>query len=168
MLSIILSIIISQSTADTLLVKGTRNISYRLYISNDNLCFQYQAGRNWSEPIILDSGDISEYSVALTTGDYLHIVWCKAGRVCYRTNDEPITPMSVKDNRKPQLSPFIFISTYFTEPAFNISIKSTGEWIYAVWRVSNELQPEVWARRRWLLDPPNEWEVPVNGSYYLK
>jgi hypothetical protein len=161
MLMLILSIIINQSTADTLLVKGTRNISYRLYISNDNLCFQYQAGRNWSEPTKIDSGGISEYAVAIKPGDYLHIVWSNNRKLCYQTNYKPITSNSLKHNDRSIWSERIFISTYYTEPVSNISTTIKDEYIYVTWQVPVEGDSiifEKWRRVRWIYDVPNAWE----------
>lgn len=170
MFFILLLTIISASpiSRDTVELKGIGGITYRMMVVNNEFSFQYRLKQNWSEPTKLDSGDISEYSVALTTGDYLHIVWCKAGRVCYRMNDEPITPISVKDNRKPQLSPFIFISSYFTEPASNLTLEVSGEWINIGWRSTNEEDnqnhEEIWQRRKRMDWPVWQWTTPENKS----
>ena len=163
MLPIILAIIISQSTPATISVKGTKNISYRMYVNNDKLCFQYKYEKNWSEPTKLDSGDISEYSIAITSGDNIHIAYCKNQRVCYRTTLEPITKEFIKYNKKPHWSTWIFVSPYFTEPAYNISIRINGIYLNIIWQTpaKNNLEiTETWKRIKLISDPLYSWYTP--------
>ncbi len=158
MLILLLIFIINQPSPQPIEIKGSNNLSYRLFINHDKLCFQYKLGKNWSEPTKLDIGDISEYAVAITPGDYLHIVWTKQGRVYYKTNIYPVKP---KDTI--QWESFIIISPNFTEPASNLTIEILGEYVSVSWQATLEDKPkriEKWRRARWLKHPPFNWEIP--------
>jgi hypothetical protein len=149
---------INQPSPNPINIKGTNGLSYRLFVNQDKLCFQYKLGRNWSEPTRLDSGNISEYTVAITPGDYLHIVWTKQGRVYYKTNIYPVIP---KDTI--QWERFVIISPYFTEPASNLSVNTCSKFIFVDWSAPSEdalKRMEKWRRARWLDRPPFNWETP--------
>jgi len=159
MLSIILVTILSlfQSSTDTLELKGTQDIYYQVFTNKSTLCFKCKTNKNWSVPKVIDE-HVSEYAMTVTFGDYVHIAWCKEGRVYYKTNIFPITK---KDTI--QWERFIIISPYFTEPSFNISIDTKGEWINVTWSAPAEDDPtiqEIWQRARWLEEPPDTWEDP--------
>jgi len=159
MLSIILVTIISlsQSSADTIELKGIQDIYYRVYTNDCNLCFQYKTHKNWSMPKVIDE-NVSEYAMTVTSGDYVHMVWIKQGRIYYKTNIYPITQTDTI-----QWERFIIISPYFAEPSFNISIDTKGEWINVTWSApaeDNLTKVETWRRARWLGEPPDTWEVP--------
>jgi hypothetical protein len=166
MLSIILLAIVSltQLSPDTLEVKRTTGLSYRLFVNQDKLCFQYKLGRYWSEPTKLDSGDISEYAITVTAGDYFHLAYCKNRRVCYRTTLEPVTKESIKHNQKPHWSTWVLISPYFTEPASNISIDVEGEYLYIIWQTPAEDNLKVterWERKKLVQEQLYRWFAPV-------
>jgi len=153
----------SQSFSDTVEAKGTKGISYRAYVNQDTLYFQYKAGSKWSASIVIDNGDVASPSMAITSGDYLHIAWCNNGRICYRTNYQPITANSIKHDSNSVWSEKVFISPYFAEPASNISIAISGEYVKVTWQAPAEYDStidEKWQRRRWLQDVPNAWESP--------
>ena len=159
MLSIILIAIISlsQSSTDTIELKGIQDIYYRVYTNDSTLCFQYKTHKNWSVPKVIDE-NVSEYAITVTSGDYAHIVWVKQGRLYYKTNIFPITK---KDTIQWECN--IAISPYFCEPASNISIDSKGEYINVTWSAPTEDDPsiqEIWRRSRWLKEPPDTWEDP--------
>ncbi len=149
---------------DTVEVKGTTGLSYRLFVNQDKLCFQYKLGRNWPEPMKLDSGDISEYVITVTPGDYLHVAYIKNQRVCYRTTLEPITKESIKQNKKPPWSTWVFVSPCFTEPASNISIGTEGSYLYVIWQALAYDYPEItetWKTRKSLNGSLFEWSEPI-------
>ncbi len=155
---------LSQLSLDIVKVNGTNGLSYRLFVNQNKLCFQYKLGRNWSEPTKLDSGEISEYAITVTSGDYLHVAYCKNQRVCYRTTLEPITKESIKHNKKLPWSTWVFVSPYFTEPASNISIGTEGEYFYVIWQAPAEDNPKVtetWKRRKSLNGSLFEWSEPI-------
>ncbi len=158
---LILSVILA---ADTVEVKGTTGLSYRLFVNQDKLYLQYKFARNWSEPMKLDSGDISEYAIAITPGDYLHIAYIKNQRVCYRTTLKPTTKEFIKHNKKPPWSTWVFVSIYFTEPASNISIGTEGQYLYIIWQAPAYDYPEItetWKRRKLVHEQLYRWFTPV-------
>jgi hypothetical protein len=162
MLAIILAISLFSVSHDTIQVKATSNINYRIFTNDCNLYFQCKTNKNWTVPITIDKGNISEYAMTVTSGDYIHIVWCKDGRVYYKTNQLPITR---QDSIQWECN--IAISPNFTEPASNIFIRTNGDYIYATWQAPLEDSPsqiETWQRARWLGDTPFEWESPQNIS----
>ncbi|MEO0092560.1 MAG: hypothetical protein ABIK61_07615, partial [candidate division WOR-3 bacterium] len=166
MLALILIISLFTSS-DTMEVKGTRNIIYRVFVSNQNLYFQYKAGKNWSAPTILDSGNCYSPSIAVTSGDYIHIVWQRDvddGKIFYKTTLEKVHPDDIRHDIPPIWSDIIRISTPgspTTEPASNPSVEAYGEYVYAAWRGPNEEgNPEfgdIWRRKRLITDDPQRW-----------
>ena len=159
-LIVILSIFCLQ---DTIEIKTIQGMSYRIFNEQDNLCFQYKAERNWSEPMILDNGNISEYAFTITPGDYLHIAYCKDNRVCYRTTLEPITFKLVKNNGLPKWSTWVFVSPYFTEPVSNISIGFEDKYLYVIWHApvaGNSTLNETWKRMKIINEPIYKWFTP--------
>lgn len=159
---------ITQPSTNPIEIKGSNGLSYRLFVNQDKLCFQYKLSRNWSELTKLDSGDISEYVITVTSGDYLHVTYCKNQRVCYRTTLEPITKESIKQNMKPPWSTWVVVSIYFTEPASNLILEISGEWVCVVWRDPNEDgnsdYGEIWQRKRRMDWPIEQWTTPENKS----
>ena len=152
--------------AETVEVKGTRGISYRAFVNQDTLYFQYKTGRKRSASIVIDNDDVASPSMAISSGDYLHIVWCKQGKVYYRTNLEPITKISLKNKINPQWSTKIKISTQMPqiEPASDLFIETLGDTVFIEWYSPGELGDDkvIWRRKRWILDPYYEWFQPVN------
>lgn len=164
MLLFILLSIINQSSPQLLEIKGSNNLSYQLFINQDELCFRYKLSRNWSEPTKLDSGDISEYAVAISPGNYIHVAYCKNQRVCYRTTLEPVTFQSIKQRITPKWSTWVYVSPYFTEPASNISIGIENKYLYVIWQSlanDNPKVTETWKRRKLINEPFYQWLTPV-------
>ena len=159
MLAIILAISLFSVSQDTIQVKGTSNINYRIFTNDSNLYFQCKTNKNWTVPITIDKGNISEYAMTATSGDYIHLVWCKDGRVYYKTNQMPITR---QDTIRWECN--IAISEpELTESAPNLSIYTQGDYIYVNWQASRVGDPnhiEKWRRQRWLGNTPFEWETP--------
>ncbi|MEO0092521.1 MAG: hypothetical protein ABIK61_07415, partial [candidate division WOR-3 bacterium] len=162
------------TSSDTMEVKGTQDITYRVFVSNQNLYFQYKAGKNWSAPTILDSGNCSSPSIAVTPGDYIHIVWQRDvddGKIFYKTTLEKVHPDDIRQGRLPEWSEPYRVSYYSifpTEPASNPSVEAYGEYVYAAWRGPNEEgNPEfgdIWRRKRLITDDPQRWFEPENKS----
>ncbi len=152
--------------SDTVEVKGTNGISYRTLVNQDTLYFQYKINHKWSEPTIIDNGDVGSPSMAISSGNYLHIVWCKQGGVYYRTTLQPITKNSIKKEINQLWSSKIKISTHMaqTEPASDLFIEARGDTVLIEWQSSGELgdNKEIWRRKRRILDPYYEWFQPVN------
>ena len=167
MLAIILAISLFSVSQDTIQVKGTSNINYRIFTNDSNLYFQCKTNKNWTVPITIDKGNISEYAMTATSGDYIHLVWCKDGRVYYKTNQMPITR---QDTIRWECN--IAISEpELTESAPNLSIYTQGDYIYVNWQASRVGDPnhiEKWRRQRWLKDTPFIWETPENISENIK
>jgi hypothetical protein len=166
---LILSIFLA---TDTVEVKGTTGFSYRLFINQDKLCFQYKLSRNWLEPTILDTGEVYEPSISITPKDLLHIVWRKEDRIYYITTLEGITPDYIRGSGQPSWSDIYPISTQdpLTEPASNPFVEAQGEWVYVVWRGPNEEgnpdYGEIWQRRgRIRPDSLPIWFPPQNISH---
>ncbi|MEO0093165.1 MAG: hypothetical protein ABIK67_02770, partial [candidate division WOR-3 bacterium] len=92
----------------TIEMKGGNGIFYRVFIDQRRLCFQYKIGRNWSEATVLDTGDVSSPSIAITPKDLLHIVWQKneggRSRIYYITTLEGITPDYIRGDGEPHWS----------------------------------------------------------------
>ncbi|MEO0117050.1 MAG: hypothetical protein ABIK97_05900, partial [candidate division WOR-3 bacterium] len=175
---LILSLFFVQSPVE---IKGMEGISYRVGIEEGDLYFQYKIRERWSEPVIIDSGGILEFSIAVTPGDFLHIVWCKEGRVWYKTTLQPITPWFIRQGGVPQWSERVPVSTQdpITEPASNPFVEAEGEWVYVVWRGPNEEgnpnYGEIWQRKGqlrfpgqlpWWFDPINKSKSPQRESNY--
>ncbi len=145
-------------------------MAYRVFVNQRKLCFQYKLGRNWSEPMILDSGDVYEPSISITPKDLLHIVWRKEDRIYYITTLDGITPDYIRGGGEPRWSDRIPISRPVepvTEPASNPFTETYGEYVYAAWRGPNEygeFPGDVWRRKRWLWHPPERWFDPENQS----
>ncbi len=169
LLSAILSF--SLSNSDTIELKGTKGISYRALVNQDTLYFQYKTGLKWSEPMVIDYGNVGSPSMAISSGGYLHIVWCKQGKVYYRTTLEPITKTSLKNKTNPQWSSKVKISTHMpqTEPASDLFIEVLGDTVFVQWYSPGELgnNKEIWQRKRWILRPYCDWFQPINLSKEL-
>ena len=155
---------------DTIEIKGAEGMFYRVFTNERKLCFQYKAGRNWSEPTILDSGEVSEPSISISPKDLLHIVWRKEDKIYYVTTDEGITPEYIRHSGEPNWSDIYPVSTSSnpnTEPASNPSTEAYGEYVYAAWRGPNQegqFPGDIWRRRRWIENKTNEWYLPENKS----
>ncbi len=210
MLEIILAISLITSP-DSVTIRNTQNISYRVFMHpvrkiplhdslevivkndtvsngvNSNLYFQYKANKNWSAPKYIDE-KVSECTLTVSSGDYVHIVWCKDGRVYYKTSIFPVrnnlrgvekttsfkenelftkisngaSPLTQKDTIQWECNIAISIPE-LTEPASNISIYIKNDYIYVNWQTPLEGNPneiEKWQRARWLGNTPFEWETP--------
>jgi hypothetical protein len=170
MLAIILAIGLFAISTDTVQVKGTSNIYYRIFTNDSSLCLQCKTNKNWAVPITIDKGNISEYAMTATSGDYIHIVWQReeqGGDVCriyYVTTLDAITPDDIRHGREPVWSEITPISTQdpLTEPASNPFVEAYGDVVYAVWRgpydEGNQIG-EIWQRGRRLSDPYYEWRI---------
>jgi hypothetical protein len=164
MLSIILATIISisQVSVDTIEIKGTHNIYYRVFTNESTLYFQYKTNKNWSATKVIDE-NVSEYAMIITAGDYIHLVWIKQGKVYYKMNMYPVTKDLLKKDGTPKWECNIAISPNFTEPASNLTIYPKNDYIYVNWQTpleGNSTQVEKWRRARWLGNTPFEWETP--------
>ena len=161
----------SQSSSDTVEVKGTNGIFYRALVNQDKLYFLYKINHKWSEPIVIDNGDVGSPSMAISSGDHLHIVWSKEGGVYYGTNLEPITKNSLNNRINPQWSAKVKISTQMpqTEPASDLFIEALGDTVFIQWHSPDELgdNKEKWRRKRWILRPYYDWFQPINLSKEL-
>jgi hypothetical protein len=159
MLTVILTMIIgiSQISADTIVLKGTNSIYYRTFTNEGILCFQYKTGKNWSTPKVIDK-NVSECIMTISSGDFIHIGWCKDGKIYYKTNNSPITRRDTI-----QWGDDIAISPSFCEPALHLNLEANGEFIYITWYKPTEGNPtiqEIWRMRRWLKEPPDTWDDP--------
>ncbi|MDH5684455.1 MAG: hypothetical protein OEZ20_08330 [candidate division WOR-3 bacterium] len=156
----------SLSFSDTVEVKGTRGLYYRAFVNQDTLYFQYKTGSKWSDLLVIDNGDVASPSMAISSGGYLHIVWCKRGGVYYKTNLEPITKNSLKNKINTQWSSKVKISTPMsqTEHASDIFVETLADTVFIEWHSLDELGKikEKWRRKRWVLRPYYEWYQPVN------
>lgn len=127
--------------------------------------------------IALDTGEIQNGgaiytpSIAITPGDYLHVVWCKEGKVWYKTTLQPVHPDLIRAGIQPVWSRKVLISTQdpMTEPASNPFVEASGEWVYCVWRCPNEEgnpnYGEIWQRKgRIRRDSLPYWYPPRNIS----
>jgi len=149
-------------------------MTYRVFVNNTNLYFQYKAGKNWSMPTILDSENCSSPSIAVTPGDLLHIVWQREnddnGMIFYKTTLDKVHPDDIRNIYQPEWSePFnvSYFDLYPTEPASNPSTEAYGEYVYAAWRGPyDEVNPigEIWRRARNINWPPDRWLNPRNMS----
>jgi hypothetical protein len=170
MLPIILLTILSLTrfSSDTVEVKGTNGMVYRIFSAQRKLCLRYKLRRNWSEPMILDSGDVSEPSISITPKDLLHIVWRKEDRIYYVTTLDGITPDYIRNQGQPNWSDIYPISEpERTEPASNPFTETYGDTVFAAWRGPNEegqFPGDIWRRARWIRYPPSRWEDPRNKS----
>jgi hypothetical protein len=163
MLSIILAISLFSVSSDTVAVKSTQNVYYRVFTNESTLCFQYKTNKNWSAPKVIDE-NVSEYAMTATSGDYIHLVWIKQGRVYYKMNMYPITIDSFRKANTPRWEVNIAISEpELTEPASNLTIYTKDDYINVIWQApleGNPTQIEIWRRQRWLENTPLDWETP--------
>jgi hypothetical protein len=107
-----------------------------------------------------------------TSGDYIHIVWCKDGRVYYKTNYVPITPQVIRDNEQPKWVYNVVVSPNFTEPAKDISIFARNNYVFVDWKCPMENDKnnyELWRRGGLIIpgkipcwyNPQNITEIPI-------
>ncbi|MDW8114479.1 MAG: T9SS type A sorting domain-containing protein, partial [candidate division WOR-3 bacterium] len=172
------------------------NLGYVVYIKHDfttsrnYLCFSAFDSFYVYYSTILDSGNIptepnssvSSPSIAITPGDYIHIVWEKNGRIYYKTTLRAIHPDSLIGGIYPIWSEKVPVSTPLrptTEPALNPFVEAQGEFIYVVWRGPNEEGNqnfgEIWQRvgriqpgslPQWPFPPKNLSKSPYRESNY--
>lgn len=141
----------------------------------------FDADRVYYETVLDYGEDISSPSIAITPGDYLHVVWRKENSIYYITTLEPIDPSAIRQGIQPVWSDIVPISTQdpLTEPASNPFVEAQGEWVYVVWRGPNDLgNPdfgEIWQRRgrirpgqlpEWPYLPQNISHSPDGESNY--
>ncbi len=144
--------------------------NYIYFTAFDSLGVYYTAALDTGE--IPNGSAVYTPSIAITPGDYLHLVWQKEGRVWYKTTLEPVYPDLIRRGAEPVWSekfPVSFVPGYPTEPASNPFVEAEGEWVYAVWRGPNEEgnqdYGEVWQRRgRIRPDSLPYWDPPRNMS----
>ncbi|MCX7785883.1 MAG: hypothetical protein N2201_06655 [candidate division WOR-3 bacterium] len=181
---IVISLFIS---SDTIEIKSTQGISYRLFVSDvryalsepdadfslikerqfqspdSTLYFQFKTNKNWSASQRIDE-KVSEYAMTVTDGDYIHLVWVKQGRIYYKMNMYSVTKDSLKKIGTPRWECNIAISIPgLNEPASNISIGVDGEYLSVTWETPLAGHPtlvEKWRRRRWLWEIPFYWNTP--------
>ncbi len=153
-----------------------------LHPTADN-CIRFSAFDSqsvWYEKILDYGNDISSPSIALTPGDYLHIVWRKENSIYYITTLEPVDAYIIRQGIPPVWSDIVPISEpEQTEPASNPFVEAYGEWVYVVWRGPNQEIPpnpdygEIWQRRgrirlgqlpEWPYDPQNMSHSPDRES----
>ncbi len=174
MLAIILAISLFTSS-DTAQVKGSQNTIYRVYVNNNNLYFQYKTGKYLSPPTILDSGNCSSPSIAVTPGDYIHVVWQKEkdgiSGIYYRTTP----PGYLTNNYLIRTQPIVWSDTFrvsqfpegYTEPTFYPSVEAYGQSVFVAWRGKNIIGQntgEIWRRERYVEHQYNDWNDPQNMS----
>jgi hypothetical protein len=102
-----------------------------------------------------------------SSGDYIHLVWVKQGRVYYKTSQFPVTR---QDTIRWECNIAISVPG-LTEPASNITIYTKDDYIYVNWQTlleNNPNQIEKWQRARWLENHPFDWEEPQNISPNVK
>jgi hypothetical protein len=167
-------------------IKETYPMGYVVYtarppFSNSNYlyfaAFDNQIDTACYYKIALDTGEIQNGgaiytpSIAITPGDYLHVVWCKEGKVWYKTTLQPVHPDLIRAGIQPVWSKKVLISTQepMTEPASNPFVEASGEWVYCVWRGPNEEgnpnYGEIWQRKgRIRRDSLPYWYPPRNIS----
>lgn len=161
------------------------NLGYVVYATKDQdhsyIRFSaFDSMGNWYTTII-DEGNVSSPSLAITPGDFFHIVWRKDDRIYYITTLDKIIPEMIRQGHQPVWSDPYPISTQDpqTEPASNPFVEAQGEWVYAVWRGPDSLgNPEygdVWQRRgriqpgqlpEWEPRPRNVSRTPLQESNY--
>ena len=160
---------------DTVEVKGTRGLTYRVFVYNGILYFQCKAGDNWFKPTVLDSGDCSSPSIAISPKGYLHVVWQRKNgerqSIFYSVTTEGVTPLIIHENEGnlpwSEKFPVSYEPGYPTEPASNPFVEGYGDSVFVVWRGPYEQQNntgEIWRRIRWIYRPPDEWAPPNNWS----
>ena len=119
-------------------------------------------------------GDLGEAEVltpliAITPGDFLHVVWCQGGRVYCRTTLSPVDPYQVRQGAALNWSVPMEVSEPGREPASNCFVEAQGESLFVVWRGPSELGPnigEIYRRRAWLRPPLLPiWQPIQNVSY---
>lgn len=151
-------------------VKGKNNISYQIYLKDSKLYFQYKYKKIISQPFCLDS-NVSSPCIAITYGDYLHIVWEKGGKIYYKTTLERVYPHLIRRGVPIVWSEKVIVSTRpplpLTEPASNPFVEAQGEFVYVTWRGPNEFGDnigEIWQRKRRIDWPLNRWSELKNLS----
>jgi hypothetical protein len=164
MLSILLAISLF-SSSDTIVVKGTQGMFYRLFANDSNLYFQYKADKNWSASKIIDE-KVSEYAMTVTSGEYIHLAFIKQGTVFYKMNMYSVNKDSLRKENTPRWECNIAVSPSFCEPASNLEFFIDGEYFNFIWHAQSEyksLNEEIWQRKgqiRYKELP--EWREPRN------
>ncbi|MDH5187124.1 MAG: hypothetical protein OEW70_08695, partial [candidate division WOR-3 bacterium] len=140
---------------DTVEVKGTRGLTYRVFVYNGILYFQCKAGDNWFKPTVLDSGDCSSPSIAISPKGYLHVVWQRKREntqsVYYEATLDKVTPTIIYETQGnldwSEKYPVSYWPDYPTEPASNPFVEAYGDKVFVTWRgpynETNEIG-EIW------------------------
>jgi hypothetical protein len=168
---LILSIFLA---ADTVEVKGTRGLYYRVFVNDGILYFQCKAKDNWFKPVALDSGDVASPSMAIGPEGYLHVVWQRKREntqsVYYEATLDKVTPTIIYETRgNLDWSEKAQVSTQdpLTEPASNPFVEAYGDKVFVTWRGpydENNETGEIWKRWGYITEPIEEWSSPVNQS----
>jgi hypothetical protein len=168
---LILSIFLA---ADTVEVKGTRGLTYRVFVNSGILYFQCKAKDNWFKPTVLDSGNIASPSMAIGPEGCLHVVWQRKREntqsVYYEATLDKVTPSIIYETRGnlDWSEKYSITQDFpFTEPASNPFVEAYGDKVFASWRgpydENNEVG-EIWRRQRDIANPINDWFDPENQS----
>lgn len=159
---------------ETVEVKGTRGLTYRVFVNDGILYFQCKAKDNWFKPTVLDSGDCSSPSIAISPKGYLHVVWQRKREdtksVYYSATLDKVTPTIIYETQgNLDWSEKTQVSTQdpLTEPASNPFVEAYGDKVFVTWRgpydETNEIG-EIWKRLK-LADPSVPWDrLPQNES----
>jgi len=138
---------------------------------------------------VLDEADlsvgaaVSSPSIAVTPGDFLHIVWCKRNsggepRVYYQGSRDPVLPYQVRNGQPLTWWNKTLISAPSVEPASHCFVEAQGQWIIANWRGPNGVGAdigEIWQRTGtmqpnqppfWPPAFPNKSQTPGQESDY--
>jgi hypothetical protein len=158
MLSIILAINLFSVSSDTIQIKSPQNISYQVFANDSNLCFQYKLGKNWSQLKTLVNGKCYSPSIAITPGDFIHIVYGDSNSIYYLTTTSKIDKSFIKSQGNVKWTPKYCVSAYmsFTEPASNPSIIAVNDNVYISWHSHDR----VWRRCRDITEPYYLWLEP--------
>ncbi len=159
---------------DTVEVKGTRGLAYRVFIDKGKLYFQCKAKDNWFKPVVLDSGDCYSPSIAVIPQDLLHVVWQRRREntrsIYYTVTLEGVTPSIIYETggnlNWSEKVPVSYVYGYPTEPASNPFVESFGDSVYITWRGPNETGNdigEIWKRWKWVL-PSVPWDLPPRNE----
>ena len=162
----------------------TLDMGYVVYVrksfsqSKDYVCLAAFDSLGVYYSTVLDEGDntqgisVSSPCIALTPGDFLHVVWTKVGlggvaRVYYDGTEYPVKPWLVRQGFQPVWYGVTPISLPYGEPATHCFVEAEGQNIYANWRgpfsTSNQTG-EIW-KRIGTMQPggPPQWQLQLHN-----